>query len=248
MEGAQIVRDVARAGAGIGERLRGLATLLTSGRRFVGDLRYSLHLSIEGESEAHVAERLARAGRIVLELGAEPLPDTIPRVTRARPFRPIKALVGPHGERWVPVHGVFRLSDADAAGAALETALAAEASRLEPHRISVSLLTVLAGSALIIEPHIFWPDALSAFAREYGPAEQRHRYAANPPAPPARIAAAALRTRLGEVLREAGAEHLQIGRYYPYLAHLDPTRQQLLRTLKHALDPRGLMNPGVLGL
>ena len=47
---------------------------------------------------------------------------------------------------------------------------------------------------------------------------------------------------------ELGAASNQIGRSYPYFERLEPATADLLLDLKTRLDPRGLMNPGVLGL
>ena len=44
------------------------------------------------------------------------------------------------------------------------------------------------------------------------------------------------------------AAHFQIGRTYRYRESLDPAADALLVALKSALDPRGLMNHGSLGL
>jgi len=38
----------------------------------------------------------------------------------------------------------------------------------------------------------------------------------------------------------------QIGRVYPFLSALSDEPRNLLLTLKQCLDPKGLMNPGVL--
>jgi D-lactate dehydrogenase (cytochrome) len=47
---------------------------------------------------------------------------------------------------------------------------------------------------------------------------------------------------------EHGAGHLQIGRAYPFLRERSQPFVQVLRALKRAVDPQGLINPGVLGL
>ena len=51
-----------------------------------------------------------------------------------------------------------------------------------------------------------------------------------------------------EVMFAHGAAHLQIGKAYPYLRERDPSALALLHTLKRHVDPRGLINPGALGL
>ena len=246
LEGARIVADVARGKGSPGARMERVARFLKLGHRSVAELRYSLHLCVEGENDAHAIERLAHAAELVIDSGGTPIPDTIPRVTRSRPFRPIKALLGPDGERWLTLHGVLRLSEACAAWRKVRAILDAERVRRAEHELTVSLLTVTSGNAIVVEPHLFWPDSLGRFHRRHVTGEQLRRYAARPARMEARTFAHELRAALGDALRAAGAEHLQIGRYYPYAERLDPTRRRLLQTLKTAFDPDGLMNPGVL--
>jgi D-lactate dehydrogenase (cytochrome) len=246
LEGAEIAADVLRQAGTAAQRAGRLARLFRAGRRQVAELQCSLHLCVEGEDEAHANARLARAGTVALEAGGRPVPDTIPRVTRSRPFRPIKALLGPDGERWLPFHGVFRLGDVAAASADLAAALATHQPALDEHGMKVSLLTVGSGDAILLEPHLFWPDGLHLFHRHHVTDSQLKQYGGRPERPATRAFAHALRQELGDVLHKAGAEHLQIGRHYPYEQAMDPRQRELMRAIKHHLDPNGLMAPGNL--
>jgi len=242
IEGAEIVADLVRRKGGI----RAASRLLRQGRAQVSDMRYSLHLVVEGNSDTEALERLSQASWLALDGGGQAVPDTIPRVTRSRPFRPIKALLGPDGERWLPVHGVFRLSDVLPAYEAAADLLVRHQADCARHGLRVSILTVTSGNAIVLEPQLFWPDALDRFHRRHATDEQIRRYQDRPARTEARAFGHRLRGELGAALRGAGAEHLQIGRYYPYEARLDPTMRRMLRSLKNALDPDGLMAPGVL--
>ncbi len=246
LEGMEIAGDVLRQQGSPTQRLGRMVQLFRDGRRKVADLQCSLHLCIEGEDEAHAHARLARAGAVAIQAGGEAVPDTIPRVTRSRPFRPIKALLGPEGERWLPFHGVFRLGDIAGAHTAFAAALAEHAPALRAHGMKLSLLTVSSGDAIILEPHLFWPDSLHRFHRHHVTGKQLERYGDRADRPEARAFAHDLRRQLGDVLHKAGAEHLQIGRYYPYEQDMDPLRRELMRAIKHYLDPAGLMAPGAL--
>ncbi len=246
LEGAEVVADVLRQAGSASERAGRLLRLFRDGRRLVADLQCSLHLCVEGEDEAHAQSRLARAAAVALDAGGEAVPDTIPRVTRSRPFRPIKALLGPDGERWLPFHGVFRLADVAGAHDAFAAALAAQQAALATHEVKVSLLTVSSGDAIVLEPHLFWPDGLHRFHRRHVTDRQRQRYGGRPDRPQARAFAHGLRKELGDALHRAGAAHLQIGRHYPYERVMDPVQHELMQAIKHHLDPEGLMAPGVL--
>jgi D-lactate dehydrogenase (cytochrome) len=65
-------------------------------------------------------------------------------------------------------------------------------------------------------------------------------------------AAAALVTEMREkvldIYQAYGATHFQIGRTYRYAQTRDPVTLALLKALKAYVDPKGLMNPGALGL
>jgi FAD/FMN-containing dehydrogenase len=49
-------------------------------------------------------------------------------------------------------------------------------------------------------------------------------------------------------MHQHGSSHLQIGKNYPYAKDRNPASWALLQALKAALDPKGILNPGALGL
>lgn len=230
-EGVAALGDVARA-QGIGQALKTAAQISR-----VKDLRYSLHAVVEDNSAA-VAQLTACAK----EAGGTPLPDTIPRVTRAKPFRPIKALLGPDGENWLPVHAIVPHGEAERLLQQTEKYFEKKKARLDQHKIRIAFLTVLIGDQILYEPQFFWPDRLSPFHLRNVTDKQRSRYSENTTNPDARQAVAEMRQDLIALFAELGATHMQIGKLYPF------SEDANMRALKQRLDPRGLMNPGALGL
>ncbi len=68
------------------------------------------------------------------------------------------------------------------------------------------------------------------------------------PRPAAREAVEDLRLKIIDVMDAHGGIHFQIGRWYPYTRDRDDTFLNLLRELKTQVDPKGILNPGALGL
>ena len=247
LESAAIAGDLLQAGGGLLGRIGGLLRTARAGKAFVADLAWSLHVSLDGTA-AETAETLAEITSRAGTAGGEVIPDIIPRVTRARPFRRIKALLGPEGEMWLPLHGVFPAADASAAMARITAALADEADAMRRHGIRHVLLAVLMGRRVVIEPQLFWPDRLSDVHRRLVQPEQLAAYGARPADPAARAAAHALRKRLTAVLDTAGAGHFQIGRSYAAHPGVSEAARAHWAALKRQMDPDGIINPGVLGL
>jgi D-lactate dehydrogenase (cytochrome) len=247
IESAGLAADLLGGTGGILGRLGGLLRTARAGKAFVADLAWSLHLSFDG-TEAETRAALLEATRLALAAGGEIVPDVIPRVTRARPFRRIKALLGPDGEAWLPVHGVFAPADIHAALAGVQAELANSAPEMQAHDIRCVLLGVLMGTRLILEPQLFWPDALTPALARMVTAEQAETHGANPAHPKARAAAHALRRRLIDVLDAHGATHFQIGRSYAAHPGVPAAAIQSWRDLKRRHDPDAIMNPGVLGI
>jgi D-lactate dehydrogenase (cytochrome) len=247
IESAGLAGDLLSGAGGLLGRVAGLVRTVRAGKAFVADLAWSLHVSLDGDA-GEAKATLAEITRRALAAGAEIIPDVIPRVTRARPFRRIKALLGPDGEAWLPLHGVFTPDRAQAALAAAQAVLAEHAAEMAALRVRVVILAVLMGTRVIVEPQLFWPDALGVAVAPMATAEQRAAYADRPADLPARRLAHALRRRLTDALDQAGATHFQIGRGYAAHPGVPDAARSAWAALKQQFDPDGIMNPGVLGL
>ncbi len=242
-------REKLGAAAGVARGTGGLARaarLPAEGLNFLERADYSLHLSVEGDDARHAGGR-AEALRAELERrGGTVLPDTIPRVTRARPFGPITALLGPRGENWLPVHGALGLTRAAACMTALRDRLQASAGDMADTGVTCTVLTVLAPGFVLVELQFFWPDRLSPFHLAHATPEQVKLHREAPENPRGRALVFELRDAAGAILRAHGASHMQIGRYYPFLSRLTPAQADIHRRLRAVLDPDRCMNPDVL--
>lgn len=76
----------------------------------------------------------------------------------------------------------------------------------------------------------------------------RERFAESPLVEGANDAVVSMLRDLAALYLEMGAVHQQIGKFYPYKEALDPASFDVLSSIKAMVDPKGLMNPGALGL
>ncbi|MCK6372241.1 MAG: FAD-binding oxidoreductase, partial [Gammaproteobacteria bacterium] len=86
-----------------------LTKMAAAGKRFLAGHNYSAHYTVEGVSKAEINGKLAVLRRAMASFGQETA-NTIPTVIRAMPFIPLYPILGPKGERWVPMHGIMPFS------------------------------------------------------------------------------------------------------------------------------------------
>jgi FAD/FMN-containing dehydrogenase len=237
---------------GQGSAWKGLkegAKVVAAGRSFLDDVPFSLHVICEGRHDAGVEADLGSIRRIAEEEGGREIENSIPKILRANPFPPVNSMLGPAGERWVPVHGFLPHSRLQECWAAIQ-ALFGERG-VEMDRLGVGAGAMLAGvsrSACLLEPVFFWPDAAEELHRRSVEPAHLARLKQYPANPQARALVAHLRGALVDLFGRLGATHLQIARTYKLKEAHHPAAWELLRALKAAVDPKGLMNPGSLGL
>lgn len=221
------------------------AKLAARGRGFMDTACHSAHAVIEADSKAALAERVRRARRLVRD--GEEIPGSIPRALRGAPFAPPNTMLGPAGERWLPVHGIVPHSAARDCFAALQTRMLEEQACLDEHAIRIGFLfATVAAQGTLIEPVFYWPDSHTVYHRRRVEAGHRARIGEPEANPPAREQVARLRRDMAGILRAHGAVHFQLGKFYSYRAGRNPAALALLDAIKRELDPNGLFNPGSL--
>ena len=225
------------------------ARMAVAGRRFLNDAHYSAHFMVEertAQAAEDAAERITQIGQ---EAGGKAVESTIPTVTRAHPFGPLNSMVGPSGERWLPVHGLVPHSRAATAYETVLELFERNAAVLERHSIvHGGLFTYADTDCFVVEPVFYWPDGLNELHRQTVEGSVLRHTNAYPDNPEARAEVMRLRGEVVDALASCGAVHLQIGRLYPFARDLGDAPLAVLRELKRHLDPEGRMNPGALGL
>jgi D-lactate dehydrogenase (cytochrome) len=215
----------------------------------LADSRYALHFGCEGRSTHGVNDDLTAARSICTRHSGTEIDDVVPRTLRVHPWVTMTSAIGPSGERWAPLHGIVPLGDAAATWNAVRTVIAARSATLDRLGIVVGALTSLIGStAFVLEPVCYWPGPRSAYAERIYDAQTIERFETYPINAEAEAAVAELREQLLGCFDARGAAHLQIGKAYHFKQTRRPEPWALIDAIKQSVDPRGLMNPGALGL
>jgi D-lactate dehydrogenase (cytochrome) len=243
-EAAKIVSAVVKGAGSLGKAVKDVAQL-ARGRNALGGHPWSLHLTAEAPSEVAAAAQIDGARRLLK--GAAEMDNVVPKTLRAKPYS-IRGLVGPDGERWVPVHGVLPLSRARECMAALHSHIESNTATLGKVGVKAQWLCSSAGPYVTIEPMFYWRDALDPIQLGHLSERNRARFSSFPENLPARDVVRRLRGELREVFARYGAVHAQVGRFYSLTERMDAGSRELLERVKRALDPEGRMNPGSLGL
>lgn len=245
---AEIARSVMRSAASLGQGVKALAKMAAAGDRALRAASFVTHYICEGLDSADARGRVAAIRKLAGPHGTE-IANTVPTVVRGMPFAPLTNTLGPKGERWVPFHAELAHSAAVAFHRALESYFDAERGEMERLRIVSGRMFMSVGpNAFIYEPTFYWPDERSCYHERVVPKEHLASVQTYPRNLEARAAATRMRVEIIDLMQAHGAAHFQIGRVYPYLRGRNPATVALLRAVKIALDPHGILNPGALGL
>ncbi len=246
---AKALVGMMKAQGGFWKGLKEGAKVVAAGRSFLDDATFSIHTVAEGRNQAAADADMAEIGVIALAAGGRAVENTIPKVLRANPFPPVNSMLGPNGERWVPVHGIVRHSQA------LPT-INAVIALFERHAEAMDRLGIGAGymflpvatTGFLIEPVFYWPERHGALHRHAVESAHLARLNEFPDTPEARALVETLRAEIVTIFGAMDGVHFQIGRTYPVAERSDPAAWRIVEAVKAAVDPDGRMNPGVLGL
>ncbi len=228
--------------------LQGLK-IAAAGRQFVDTNRYSFHLTIEAHSSAELRANLRTLQDLVRQHAptSKGIDNAIPKLMRSQPFVAPNTMIGPSGERWVPVHGIVAHSQAARVFQALVDYFASQQVPMQQLQIKVGyLMSTVAAQGFLLEPCLYWPDEIRPYHRRIVEAEYLKRVPAHAANPEARALVEQLKTGASAILRHAGAAHFQLGKFYDYRTGRDPAALALFDAIKAQLDPDHRMNPGAL--
>jgi FAD/FMN-containing dehydrogenase len=222
------------------------AKLVLGGRNFLKAGAFSAHAIVEADSEAALNPRVKMVREIMSVAGKE-VKNSIPKAMRSTPFAAPDSMLGPDGERWVPVHGIVPHSKAVEAIGAVQAIFEKNREKMQIHNIKVGfLLCTVLQQASLIEPVFFWPDSHTEYHKRVVDTGYLKKIGEPPDNPDARAVVGELKRAVADTLRAMGATHFQIGKFYNYRDGRDPVGLALFDAIKNHLDPDNLMNPGAL--
>jgi len=225
------------------------AKVALAGRSYMDEVVYSMHIVVEGHSDAEVKAKMDTLIEIAKSNSGSSIENSIPKIIRANPFGPLNTILGPNGERWAPIHAIVPMSE----GKTLLAAVDALFERLKPdfEKYSVGtgyLTTTLSTNGYLVEPVFTWPEEL--FEIHHHTVEPSHmkRVQKFDKNPEATAFVNKARGMVLDVFAEHNAIHFQIGRTYRYKETREENTWNLLKQIKAIVDPDGLVNSGSLGL
>jgi FAD/FMN-containing dehydrogenase len=242
------VVGVIKSGRNLVAGLKDAVRMAVTGRHALDKVEYGMNIAIDGRSDAEVQFALSEIRSIVSTRGQEVEP-TIPMAVRGTPFLPPNDILGPKGQRWAPSHGIAPHSRIVALTDDLHAFFEERADLLEAHGVKWGYVTfAISTTAILLEPMLYWPGEREPYHERMIAPAHLAKLPRLPPAPRTAEVVGRLRADLNAFWLAHGCAHLQIGKAYRYLEDRRAPTRALLESFKRLVDPRGLVNPGALGL
>lgn len=240
---------VLKASDGIMDAVKKGTKLAVAGRGYMKDVLYSFHATSENKTKEMAEADMAEIREIALAAGGKELENSIPTLVSANPFLPLNNMVGPEGERWAPIHGITSHSKVVELHDEIEKIFNENAEGIEKFEIGVGYMYITVGpSSSTIEPVFFWKDELKALHKDSIEAGHLKSLKCFDENLEIRAFVNKVRMQLAEMFMDKSATHLQIGKTYKYKDGLEENSFNLTKAIKDHMDPKGLINPGSLGL
>ncbi|MEL7188185.1 MAG: FAD-binding oxidoreductase [Pseudomonadota bacterium] len=222
-----------------------MARVALGGRGFMDKAHYTAHFVIEGRDAKDIASKVKSLRS--LAKGGHEIVNTVPLMMRADPF-PRLPVTHPDGRRMVPVHGIFSPDGMDGFHNEYLALKKRYASQMADCGMTIAeFFAGIAGAGFLYEPVFYWPDTRYEYHARMTP-----DYLSGLPEYPENLSGRELaKTMIADIIalmRKHGATHFQIGRMYPYAETKKEPVLSFVRSLKRELDPKGILNPGALGL
>jgi len=241
--------NVMKSAGSITKAVKDGAKIVTAGRQYMDEVDYSVQVIIEDYHQQGADAKANEIVSIAESFGGKEIANSIPKIMRANPFGPLNNVLGPTGERWVPIHALVAHSKAQGMLQSIQGVFAAHKEKLDKAKVEVGFLfTTVASNCFIIEPVFFWPDAPTELHLSIVEPSHLASLTQYPEDLQTRELVVSLRKELAVLFRDSGAVHFQIGKTFHYVDAIPNETLELMRAIKRHVDPENLVNPGALGL
>ena len=240
--------SVLRSSPTLFKGIRSLLRMALAGDKHLREPGFALNYIVKGPDAGSAKSKIAAIREIALRTGGE-VPNSMPAIVAVMPFAPLNNVLGPGGERWVPVHGILQHSDVVAFHERWSAVLDSYAEQIEATGTFVGGMYMAVGpSAFLYEIAFYWPDERTVYHEQTVDPDYLSTLPAHPSNEDGRELVENLKKAATELFGDFGGVHFQIGKTYPHVENRDTLELNLLRAIKAEVDPDNRMNPGVLGL
>jgi FAD/FMN-containing dehydrogenase len=249
LKDVKALAGVMKASGSVTSAIKDGAKVALSGRGFMKDVKYSLHIVVEERTEEGAESALQEILTIGKQFNGKEIDNSIPKILRANPFTPLNNVLGPKGERWGPIHTIVPHSKAVSTIKAVEDIFSDHAAAMEKYKIGVGfLLATIAHNGFVIEPVFYWPDEMMEIHKDTIEPDILKRLPGFERNLEAREVVELIRKDVINMFGEVGGVHLQIGKTYNYGGGIKEETWNLVKGLKSLIDPDNRVNPSSLGL
>lgn len=204
------------------------------------------HFTVEGWSRSETSAKSATIRTLIGTTGAE-ISNAAPLALRGNPFLPLAPIAPLKGGRWLPTHGVFSYRDINRFHIAFEAWRAKNQAEFDALGLTMTRMFVPIGAqAFVYEPTFYWPDSLTPAQTRLALAEHLAKVPLNEANDNVRQRIFDWRLELTRLMSAYGAQHFQLGKFYPYRATKSAQALAVLDTIKARVDPHNILNPGAL--
>lgn len=222
--------------------------LAVKGKSFLRDVKYNQHVIVDGHSLADVRTKIGLVRKAALPFGRE-IANIIPTIIGSDPYIPLPPPKAENLRRGVPQHAIVPFDGVGELHARLQSMYEAHAEPMARAGVSVECMySTISTHAFLYEPVLTWPDTPSPFSEHYFKEQLRDLRIDRPENTDARELVRELQSETAKLFSALGAANFQIGKAYPYWERLKDENQSIIGALKSHFDPKGILNPGALGL
>ncbi len=225
-----------------------LSKMVLTGQSFLKKAGYTCHVICDGHSHAEVRQKLALARKAASRYGRK-IPNTIPMVISSNPYFSIPQPMAEEIRRGIPQHGVVPFDRVKELHGKIQSLYNKYKKDMQSYDVRTeTMFSAISTHAFLYEPVLTWADTPSEFHAHYFRKEFAGIAISAKENPNGRELVAQLQTETARIFSDIGAINFQLGKTYPFWERYQEDSKPLLLALKATLDPKGILNPGALGL